>query len=281
MIESILDGLVDTLKILPYLFVTFLLLEYIEHRLSAKTQNALIKHKKLGPVLGGVLGGFPQCGFGAMAANLFTNRVITMGTLIAVFLSTSDEMLPIMLGENIPIAEVLKIIGFKIIIGVGVGLVVDFFFGSKIDSGKSIKNMCNEEHCHCKNGIFVSSVFHTLKTGLFVLIANLVFGTIIYFLGEESLAGLLDGQNIFVYFAASLIGLIPNCAASVILTEAYVSGIVPIGVAMAGLLTGSGVGILLLFKNNKNTKENLVIVSTIYFVGVLVGLLVDFCHLFG
>lgn len=274
MIESILDGLLDTLKLLPYLFITFLILELIEHKLTKKTQESISKHKKLGPVFGGIIGGFPQCGFSAMASNLYTSKVITMGTLIAIFLSTSDEMLPIMLSENISLSVVAKIIGFKIIIGIIIGLIVDLIFKSKIDSN-NIQNMCDEEHCHCKNGIFLSSIIHTLKTGLFILIANLLINTIIYFVGEETLSNLLNAKNIFVYFIASLIGLIPNCAASIILTEVYISGIVPIGVTIAGLLTGSGIGILLLFKNNKNIKENLTIMSIIYFVGVLFGLLVD------
>ena len=174
MFDSILDGVLDTLKLLPYLFITFLILELIEHKLSKKTQESISKHKKLGPILGGIIGGFPQCGFSAMASNLYTSKVITMGTLIAIFLSTSDEMLPVMLSENISISLVAKIIGFKIIVGIIIGLIVDLIFKSKIDSDNTIKDMCNKEHCHCKNGVLLSSVIHTLKTGLFILIANLL-----------------------------------------------------------------------------------------------------------
>lgn len=275
MIESILDGLLDTVKILPYLFVTFLALELIEHKLSKKAQESIAKHKRLGPVIGGAIGGFPQCGFSAMASKLYANRIITMGTVVAIFLSTSDEMLPVMLSENVPVLSVMKIIGVKVVIGIVVGVIVDLVFGNKVDGENKIKEMCDDEHCHCEKGILLSSVIHTLKTGAFVLVANVIIGMIIYLVGEETLAGLLGGKNIFVYIIASLIGLIPNCAASVILTEAYVSNVIPIGVAMAGLLTGSGVGMLLLIKNNKNMKENLIILAIVYAVGVTCGMLMD------
>lgn len=274
MLDSLLDALLDTLKLIPYLLITFLILEYIEHKLTKKAQRSISKYKKTGPIIGALFGGFPQCGFSAMASNLYTSKVITMGTLISIFLSTSDEMIPVMLSENIAIYTVLKIIGFKIIIGIIVGLIVDLIFKSKIDSSE-ITEMCDEEHCHCKKGIFVSSLIHTLKTTLFILIANILINTLFYFIGEESLSNLLNTNNILVYFSASLIGLIPNCAASIVLTEVYVSGLVSIGVTLSGLLTGSGIGILLLFKNNKNLKENLTITSIIYLVGVLVGFLVD------
>lgn len=274
MMDVIIDALLDTLKLLPYLFVTFLLLEFIEHKLNKKMESTLKKYKKMGPIFGGLIGGFPQCGFSAMASNLYNSKVITMGTLISIFLSTSDEMLPIMLSENVSILLVVKIIGFKIIVGIIVGLLVDLLFKSKIDKNE-IKNMCNEEHCHCKNGIFMSSVIHTLKTGLFILIANIIINTLVFMIGIDTLSHLLNGKNIIVYFVASLIGLIPNCVSSIILTEVYISGIVPIGVTLAGLLTGSGIGTLLLFKNNNSLKENFTILGIIYFVGVFVGILVD------
>ena len=274
MLDSLLDGVLDTLKLLPYLFITFLILELIEHKLSKKSQKAISKYNKIGPAVGGVIGAFPQCGFSAMAANLYTNKVITMGTLIAIFLSTSDEMLPVMLSESVSITCILKIIGFKVITGIIIGFLVDLIFRKK-DANNTIKDMCDEEHCHCKDGILVSSLIHTLKTALFILIANLVINTLIFFIGEDKLSNLLHGKNIIMYFIASLIGLIPNCASSIVLTQVYVSGIVPLGVALSGLLTGSGIGLLLLYKNNKNLKENLTITFIIYFVGVLLGFIAD------
>ena len=273
MIDCLLDALMDTLKLIPYLFVTFLLLEWMEHKLSKKTEQAITKYKKLGPLLGGIFGGFPQCGFSAMGANLYTSGVITRGTLIAIFLSTSDEMLPIMISEHISIPTMIQIIGFKVIAGIIIGFLVDLFFKNKFE--RNIEELCNEDHCHCKNGIFLSSVIHTLKTAGFILLANIIIGVAIYFIGTDNLENLLKSNNILVYFLSSLIGLIPNCASSVVLTELYLTDFIPIGVALGGLLTASGIGILLLFKNNKYLKDNLLILSIIYFSGVILGFLID------
>lgn len=273
MLGSIIDALLDTLKLIPYLFITFIVLEAIEHKLSKKTQKTISKYKKIGPILGGVFGAFPQCGFSAMASNLYTSKVITMGTLISIFLSTSDEMLPIMIGENVEFNIIIKIIGFKVIVGIIIGLIVDLIYKDK--SINNIKEICESEHCQCKYGMFYSSLIHTFKTLLFILIANVLINLSIYYIGEDKLTLLFTNKNIFVYFIASLIGLIPNCAASIVLTEVYLSGLVTIGVTISGLLTGSGIGILLLFKSNKSLKENITILSIIYFVGVIIGYLVD------
>ena len=269
--DIIIDALIDTLKLIPYLFLTFILLEFIEHKFSKKSNEILIKNKKYGPLFGSILGALPQCGFGVASSNFFSSRIITMGTLIAVFLSTSDEMLPIMLSERVNILLILKIILFKVIIGIIIGFIVDFIYKEK---GNKVNIMC--EDCHCEeNGIFISSIIHTLKISLFILIANLLIGTIIFYIGEDNLSNLLLHKNIITYFISSLIGLIPNCAGSVILTELYLSNMITIGNLLAGLLTGSGLGILILFRVNKNLKENLIILSIIYFVGVIVGILVD------
>lgn len=275
MIDCLLDALLDTLKLLPYLLITFLLLELLEHKLSKKSEKILSKNKKYGPALGGVLGGLPQCGFSAMAANLFSSHIITIGTLIAIFLSTSDEMLPIMLSENVDFSIILKIIGFKVIVGIIIGFMVDLFYQRK-DKNNNINEMCEHDHCHCdKDGVIISSIKHTLKTGLFILIANILIGLIIFFVGEDSIKDVLLNKNVLTYFLASLIGLIPNCAPSVIMTELYLANMITIGTLLSGLLTGSGLGILLLFKNNKNLKENIAIMSIIYFVGVIIGILID------
>ena len=275
MLDSLLDALLDTVKLLPYLLITFIILEFIEHKLNHKNQKALSKNKKYGPIVGGVLGGLPQCGFSAMASNLFSSRVITKGTLIAVFLATSDEMLPIMLSEKINVLLVLKIIGFKVLIGIMIGFLVDLIFKNKIDTD-NIHRMCDEDHCDCHHSnIIVASIKHTLKIGVFVLIANIIINLVIFKIGEDNLSHILLKKNILVYFAASLIGLIPNCASSVIITELYLSKLITIGTLFSGLLTGSGLGILLLFKTNKNLKENITILSIIYFVGVLIGFIID------
>jgi len=275
MIDVLLDGLIDTLKLLPYLLVTFIILEFIEHKLSKKNQKILTKNQKIGPLVGSVLGALPQCGFSTMAANLFSARVITMGTLIAVFLSTSDEMLPIMLSEKTSIKLVLGIIGFKVVAGIIIGFIIDLIYRKK-EEKEEIHELCEHDHCHCKKkNIIISSVIHTLKIGLFVLIANLLIGIIIYKVGEDNVSNLLLNKNILTYFVSSLIGLIPNCAGSVIITELYLSNLITIGTLLAGLLTGSGLGILLLFRTNKNLKENITVLSLIYFIGVIIGIIVD------
>ena len=277
MLDCLLEGLLDTLKVLPYLFIAFLILEFIEHKLSKKNNRILTKNRKYGPIVGGILGAIPQCGFSTMAASLYSSRVITMGTVIAVFLSTSDEMLPIMISEQANIGVVLKIIGFKLIVGVIVGIIVDLIYRSKsVKITEHVHHMCEEEHCDCKHdGIFLSSLKHALKIGLFILIANLAINLIIYGLGEETVTSILMHKNILTYFLARLIGLIPNCASSVIITKLYLSNLITVGTLLSGLLTGSGIGILLLFKSNKNMKENLTILSIIYFVGVILGMVVD------
>ena len=288
--DCLMDGLLDTLKLLPYLLVTFIVLELLEHKLSKKNEKVLSKNKKFGPILGGLLGSLPQCGFSAMASNLFSGRVITIGTLVAIFLSTSDEMLPIMLSEKTDITILLRIVGFKILVGIIVGFIVDFVLRKKEEKDHEerihhhkhkgvdncISEMCEHGNCHCeKEGIIVSSIKHTLSIGLFVLIANLGINLIIYYVGEDNLKEFLLNKNIFSYFIASLIGLIPNCASSVIMTELYLSNLITTGTLLAGLLTGSGLGILLLFKTNKNLKENITVLGIIYSVGVIIGLIVD------
>lgn len=276
MVDVLLDGLIDTLKLLPYLLVTFLVLEFIEHKFSKKNQKLLSKNKKYGPILGGLLGALPQCGFSSMAANLFSARVVTLGTLIAVFLSTSDEMLPIMISEKTDVLVLIKIIGFKVIVGIIIGFIVDLIYRKKVNDKEEIKELCEHDHCSCEHdGIIISSLKHTLKIGLFILIANLVINIIIFKVGEDNVSNLLLHKNILTYFLSSLVGLIPNCAGSVIITELYLSNMISIGTMLAGLLTGSGLGILLLFRTNKKLKENLVILSIIYFVGVVIGILVD------
>ena len=169
--DCLIDGMLDTLKLLPYLLITFVVLELIEHKFSNKSQKILSKNKKYGPVIGGILGALPQCGFSAMASNLFSARVITMGTLVAIFLSTSDEMLPIMLSEQADIMILVRIIAFKIIVGIVIGFIIDLIYRKKQESKKiKIKDVCEHEHCNCgKHGVIISSLIHTLKIGLFVL----------------------------------------------------------------------------------------------------------------
>ncbi|MBR2827613.1 MAG: arsenic efflux protein, partial [Bacilli bacterium] len=257
--------------------ISFIILEFLEKKFHHKSKEILKKTNKIGPLVGGILGGFPQCGFSTMAASLFSNHVITMGSLVAIFLATSDEMLFIMLSKHVDFFFVLKVILFKVIVGIVVGFFIDLFYKKEIDT-ELIHDECEKNHCNCsKDGIFLSGFKHAFKISIFIFIMNILINMSISFIGENTLKRFfLEGTNIFSYFISSLIGLIPNCFSSIFITELYLSSFISIGVLISGLLTGSGVGILVLFRSNKNLKENLIVLSIIYFIGVFLGIMVDF-----
>ena len=274
MVDIILDTLIDGIKLLPFLFIVFFVLEYIEHKVSRKNKKIIENSGKYGPFIGAILGMFPQCGFSVAATNLFSARVITFGTLIAIYLSTSDEMLPILLSNGLPITFILKIILIKVIIGMIAGFIIDYLLKNKI-SLKSIHDICEEEHCDCKHSLIKSTLKHTLNIFSFIIITSFILNTLIFLIGEDNLGKLLLKGNIFAPLLASLIGLIPNCASSILLSELYLSSTISFGSMMAGLLTGSGVALLVLFKTNKNVKENIFILGSIYFIGSIVGLIIN------
>ena len=284
-LEVLLDTGIDALKLLPFLFITYLIMEYIEHKTGDKTKNIIKKSGKWGPVFGAILGIFPQCGFSAAAANLYAGRVITLGTLIAIFLSTSDEMLPILISEAAPIDIILKILATKLVIGIIAGLIIDFIgqaFRKKKERQKKeetveeIGHICEHEHCHCeKEGIFKSSIKHTLNIFVFIIIISLVMNIAIYFIGEENISNLILNMPIVGPLIAGIVGLIPNCASSVILTQLYLQNVISVGSMIGGLLVGSGIGILILFRVNENFKENVKIVTILYLIGVLSGIIID------
>ena len=274
MADIIFDTLIDGIKLLPFLFIVFFVLEYIEHKVSRKNKQIIEKSGKYGPFIGAILGMFPQCGFSVAATNLFSARVITFGTLIAIYLSTSDEMLPILLSNGLPITFILKIMLIKVIIGMIAGFIIDYLLKNKI-SLKSIHDICEEEHCDCKHSLIKSTIKHTLNIFSFIIITSFILNTLIFLIGEDNLSKLLLKGNIFAPLLASLIGLIPNCASSILLSELYLSSTISFGSMMAGLLTGSGVALLVLFKTNKNVKENIFILGSIYFIGSIVGLIIN------
>ncbi|MGN1312339.1 MAG: putative manganese transporter [Bacilli bacterium] len=273
--EIILDTILDSLKLIPFLFVAFLIIELIEHKLTDKNKNILTKSKKIGPILGSLLGAVPQCGFSVMATNLYVTRIITLGTLISIYLSTSDEMLIVMLSENIDISLIIKIILIKIIFGIIYGLIIDKIVINKKTKEQENYEICNDEHCDCKHGIVLSSIKHTLHITLFIFIITLILNIIFNYVGEDYLSKIFLTNTIFGTFITSLIGLIPNCASSVILTELYINNSISIGALIGGLLTSSGASLLVLFKNNKNIKENLKIVSLLYSLGVISGIIIE------
>lgn len=282
MIEIIQETLIDSIKLLPFLFITYLIMEYIEHKMGEKSKKAIQKSGKWGPLFGSLLGIFPQCGFSVSATNLYAGRVITLGTLIAVYLSTSDEMLPIFISEGVSPIIIFKILGIKLIIGMIAGFIIDFVIhlfrkNKKEDIEKiEIEHVCEEEHCHChENGILKSSIKHTLSIFLFIIIISFLINTIVHFVGEETIASWILNKPIIGPAIAALIGLIPNCAASVILTNLYLENVISVGSMIAGLLTGAGVGLAILFKTNKNWKENVKIVGLLYLIGTISGIILQ------
>ncbi len=278
MIDIILETVIDSIKLLPFLFITYLIMEYIEHKTKEKTKETIKKSGKIGPLVGGILGIFPQCGFSVSATNLYAARVITLGTLIAVYLSTSDEMLPIFISEAVSIDVILKILGVKLLIGIIAGFAIDFVLRlrNKDKEEEKIVDLCEKDHCHCENGIIKSSLKHTLNIFIFILIISLVMHIIIHLIGEDAIASIVLNKPIIGPIIAGLIGLIPNCAASVILTQMYLENLISAATMMSGLLVGAGVGLAVLFKTNKGIKENLKIVGLLYSIGVISGIILEF-----
>ena len=277
--EVILDTIIDSLKLIPFLLVAFLIIELLEHKLNNKTKNIITKSKKVGPIIGSLLGVIPQCGFSVMATNLYIPRIITLGTLISIYLSTSDEMLIIMISEKVEISLILKILLIKIFFGIVYGLIIDKIINKKKKDKETNYELCDEEHCDCNHSILLSAIKHTLHITLFIFIITLIINTIFTLLGDNYLSKILLNNSILSPFITSLIGLIPNCAASVILTELYLNSTISLGALIGGLLTSSGSSLLVLIKNNKNQKENLSIILLLYALGVLSGIIIELISL--
>lgn len=277
--EVILDTIIDSLKLIPFLLVAFIIIELLEHKLNNKTKNIITKSKKVGPIIGSLLGVIPQCGFSVMATNLYITRIITLGTLISIYLSTSDEMLIIMISEKVQLSLILKILLIKIFFGIVYGLIIDKIINKKKKDKETNYELCDEEHCDCNHSILLSAIKHTLHITLFIFIITLIINTIFTLLGDNYLSKILLNNSILSPFITSLIGLIPNCAASVILTELYLNSTISLGALIGGLLTSSGSSLLVLIKNNKNKKENLSIILLLYTLGVLSGIIIELISL--
>ena len=315
-----------SISIVPFLLLTYLAMEYIEHKAEDKVQSAIKKAGSFGPVVGAVLGAVPQCGFSTAASNFYAGRVITLGTLMAIYLSTSDEMLPILLSNQVGAAVIFKLLGIKIVIGMAAGLLIDAVMRGrhkKVLEGSDnckqdahdhhshdhhehehvhdhehhshghdhdhnhhshedhhhnntpIHELCEQENCHCERGIFVSAVIHTVKIFLYILVITFVLNLVIELVGEETLTGLLMNRPVLGPLLAGVVGLIPNCASSVVITQLFLSGTLGLGSMMAGLLVNAGVGVLVLFRVNRHRKENLTIVGMLYVIGVVAGIVLD------
>lgn len=281
-LDAIWDGTLDTLKLIPFLFITYLVMEWVEHRTSDHTKTAIRKAGRLGPLAGGVLGVIPQCGFSAAAASLYAGRVITAGTLIAVFLSTSDEMLPILLSERAGIGFITKVLIVKALYGVIAGFLVDFLFRKLNERriGVGIHGICTQEHCHCEKGIVRSALKHTVSITFFILLISIALNILLTIVGTENLSNLVLNQPVIGEVLVGLIGLIPNCAASIALTQLYLEGIMSAGAMVSGLMVGAGVGLLVLFRTNRHTRQNIQLTILLYILGVAGGLIVQGLRIF-
>ena len=270
--EVIIETLIDSFKLLPFLFITFLIIELFEHKLSKKSKKVITKSGKFGPFLGSFLGIIPQCGFSVAATNLYATRIISLGTLTSIYLSTSDEMIPILIAEQAPIELFVKIIILKFMIGFIFGFIIDLFIRKKDEQDYKI---CKDEHFHCEEKIFLASIKHTLNIFIFIVVCNFVINFIMEFGGMNYLKAILLKDNIFGPFITSLIGLIPNCAGSVVLTELFLNNAISFASLIAGLLSGAGIALLVLFKTNKNKRENFMILGIVYIIGAISGLILE------
>lgn len=276
MIDIILDTLIDNAKLFPFLFLTYLAMEAVEHRTGDKTKKMIQKSGRFGPIIGGVLGVIPQCGFSAAASNLYAGGIITMGTLLAVFLSTSDEMLPILISESVPAATIIKILLMKMAIGILAGILIDVFIHKKNETQEfHIHEMCEHGNCHCEKGIFRSALRHTFQIFTFLLLLSFVLNCLMHYVGADALSGMIFNVPVLGVVLAGLVGLIPNCASSVLITQLYLQKAMSFGAMMAGLLVGAGVGILVLCRVHEDKKDCARIIFFLYIIGVVVGVLLE------
>ena len=271
-------SVLDTLKLLPFLLLTYIFMEYLEHKMSDKAAAIINRAGKFGPVLGSVMGIVPQCGFSAAMSNLFAGGLITRGTLLAVFLSTSDEMLPILISRQVPAGLILKILAIKVVTATIAGLLVDIIFTKHRHA--DIHDLCEDENCHCEHGIFLSALKHTAQILLFIFLVNLALTAIIEYIGEDSLTNFIMNKPVIGELLSGLIGLIPNCASTIAITELYLQGGLSAGAMLSGLMTGSGVGLIILFRTNKNPRENFKILAMLYGSGVVYGFLAGLLPIF-
>jgi len=263
----------DSLLLLPFLFLTYLFMEFLEHKAGNGFKNKLESAGRVGPLWGGLLGLIPQCGFSAAVAGLFSGRIVTVGTLVAIFLATSDEMLPIFIGAGLPVTKTLAVLGIKLVVAVAVGFLLDLLWRRPME--EDFSHVCEAEDCHCEEGVLRSALHHTLHIFAFVFIINLILTALLEYVGAEALGRMLPRVPVVGALLGALVGLIPNCAVSVAIATLYAQGVISAGTMLAGLLTGAGTGLLVLFRANRHPKENLTVCGILLLVGVLFGTLLD------
>ena len=278
--HSILHTLEDTAKVVPFLFLSYLLMEFLEHKAGGAPERWLRTSGKIGPLVGGALGVLPQCGFSAAATGFYTGRMITTGTLIAVYLSTSDEMLPILISSGAPVPTILKLLATKLIIGIGAGFAIDgitrlLMRGKEKEQEPGIEELCERENCDCGDRFVLSALKHTAYITAFLLIFTFVLNIGIELVGEENIQSVVLDRPVLGSLLAALVGLIPNCASSVVLTSLFVDGVISSGALLSGLMVNAGVGLAILFRNNRPVKDSLRVVAILFGISVVCGILID------
>lgn len=286
MMDALLHSLehagLEALSLLPFLYLTYLGMELLERRAGEQTQRAVTRAGHAGPLLGAVLGVIPQCGFSAAGAGLYAGRLVTTGTLLAIFLSTSDEMLPLLLSSGAPLPQILKILLIKIVIAAVVGLAVDLIarvvHRLRGDAPKQVQigEVCRAGHCDCDHRpIWLASLIHTLQIALTVFAVSMALHTALELIGEDTLAAFIGDTPLLACLLSAVVGLIPNCAASVAITTLYLEGVLSVGAMLSGLLVGAGVGLLVLFRVNRPVRDTLRVTLLLFAAGTLCGMLVD------
>ncbi len=275
-LDVVLDALLDTLKVIPFLYAVYLLIEYLEKHHAEKLPHALQRLGPLGSLGGAVLGCIPQCGFSAAVSNLYSGRLISLGTLLSVYIATSDEAIPLLISNPEHASDIWRLILVKVIIAVIVGFGVDLIMKllKKSNDEPDIDRLCQD--CDCEHHhIAVSALIHTAQISLFILIINLVLGVAFEFAGADTISGFMMKDSPIQPLITALFGFIPNCAASVIITELYIEGVLSFGSCVAGLCTGAGVGLIVLFRTNHSIKENLTIMGILYAAAAVSGFVIN------
>lgn len=347
LIDILLDAGKDTLSLVPFLLVTYLALEALEHVAGDRVNGAIMRAGAAGPVVGSLLGMVPQCGFSAMAATLYAGRVVTLGTLVAVFLSTSDEMLPLLLAEQVPVQTMAMLLASKALIALVTGFIVDAAVrglrrnvrahaairrtvlgtavnpahancahddhtgGDIIDevaeagvSADHIHELCERDHCGCDEdedehghgyghehghehghshegapllSIIRSAISHTVQVSVFIFLVTLILVAVLETFGESTIEQFLRGNETLAVLGSALVGLIPNCSASVVITQLYLEGVLQLAPMLAGTLISAGVGYLVLFRTNRSARENALFLAMMYVIGAGWGLVLSAC----
>ncbi len=267
------DTVVDSLRLLPFLFAAFLLIEALERYSGDLTERIMRRVGKAGPLLGALLGCIPQCGFSVLAANLYAGGVISVGTLLSVFLSTSDEAIILILGSPGHLESVGVLLLVKVIVAALAGYLVDLFLAKRITVPKESGVLCKDCGCQEEKGIVRPALHHTVQIFIYLFIFTGILNFCIEIFGISRLSAFLLSNSLFQPVIAALIGLIPNCAASVILTELYLSDAITFASLTAGLLSSAGLGLAVLFRENRQRRENLTILGLLFATAAVCGIL--------